>query len=233
VRKAEGALAYAARVSVKGDARSKPSSSGAGSWSRLRSACERYAGRGFAGFVLLHCAGQAFRALRDGAVPSAGFELTPALVVGILLLVFGPFAVFAWAEFRRVRAAGGAAAAESAKARALSALESMTLVIVLGFTLWHVEQIAWPLLLGTFTTSDVRPELIALLSSTWQGVPLLAAGYLCGVGAASFYGTRQALRALAEPQRRARARALVALGVLTYLLGCYAVIRAASGVILP
>jgi hypothetical protein len=182
---------------------------------------------------LLHCACQAFRAHSDGAVPSAGFELKPALLAGILLLIFGPFAVFAWAELLRERAARGAAAAESAKARALNALERATLLIVLAFTLWHVAQIAWPLLLGTFAPSDVRPELIALLSSTWQGVPLLAACYLCGVGAASFYGARQALRALAEPRPRAQARTLVALGVLAYLLGCYAVIRVASGVILP
>jgi hypothetical protein len=217
---------------VKGDARSEPSSSGASNWSRLRSACERYAGRGFAGFVFLHCAAQALRALSDGAVPSAGFELTPALVAGILLLVFGPFAVFAWAELQRARPSEGAAA-ESAKARALRVLERPTLVLVLAFTVWHVTQIAGPLLLGTFSESDVRPELCALLSSTWQGVPLLAAGYLCGVGAASFYGARQALRALPEPRPRARARTLVALGVLASLLGCYAVIRLASGVILP
>jgi hypothetical protein len=217
---------------VKGDARSEPSSSGAGGPSRLLSACERYAGLGFAGFVLLHCAGQAFRARSDGALPSAGLELAPALVAGILLLVFGPFAVFAWAELRR-RGVAKNATTEDAKARALSTLEVLTLVIVLAFTTWHVTQIAWPLLLGTFAKSDVRPELIALLSSTWWGIPLPAAGYLCGVGSSSFYGARQALRAFPEAKPRAQARTVVALGVLTYLLGCYAVIHAASGVILP
>jgi hypothetical protein len=86
---------------------------------------------------------------------------------------------------------------------------------------------------GNIAAEDVRPELIALLSSTRFGVPLTAAGYVCGVGAASFVGTRLALRLLARRKSRAFSRALVALGVLAYLLGSYAVIRDASGVILP
>jgi hypothetical protein len=61
---------------------------------------------------------------------------------------------------------------------------------------------------------------------------LLAAGYLCGVGAAAFFAARQVLEALPGSAPRALARASVALGVLAYLLGSYAVIRCASGVIL-
>jgi hypothetical protein len=212
---------------VKGDARSEPSSSGAAFASRWRTACQRYAGPGFAGFVLLHCAIEALRARTDGAVQGAGVELEPVLVAGLSLLGL-PFAVFAWHELRRPRTR-----AEGEKARALDLLERPTLVLVLAFVIWHVAQIAYPLSIGTFAPSDVRPELTALLSSSWYGVPLIAAGYLCGVAAASFFGSREALRALGISPRRAYARGIVTLGVLAYLLGCYAVIRDASGAILP
>ena len=224
-------MAYAAPVSVKGDARSQAPSSGDAAFPRLLSACDRYAGLGFAGFVLLHCACQAWRAHGDGALPQAGFELHPASVVSVLVAVWLPFAVFAWRRLRRgtdTRAAPGM----PEKARALALLELLTLCVVLLFTSLHVLDFVWPLLSGAFAPRDVRPELIARLSSTQYGVPLLAAGYLCGVGAAAFFGARQALRALGSAPRRSAARALIALGVLAYLLGGYAVIRCASGVIL-
>ena len=219
-------------MSVKGDARSEAPSSGPGRLTRLLSACDRYAGLGFAGFVLLHTAGQALRARRDEALPEAGFELQPAWVLCVFLAIWLPFAAFAWRELRR----GGASRkteTTSEKARALALLERVTLWVVLLFTALHIAQIAWPLLSGAQAPSDVRPELVALLSSTQQGVPLVAASYLCGVGAAAFFGTRQALRALGEPRPRALSRAAVAFGVLAYLLGSYAVIRCSGGVILP
>jgi hypothetical protein len=216
-------------VSVKGDARSQAPSSGAATFQRLLSTCDRYAGPGFAGFVLLHFACQAFRARSGGALPQAGFEAQPAVVAGSLLVIWLPFVVFAWRALRR----GPSARAESEKARALAILEQVTLGLVLLFLTLHLSQVAWPLLSGALAPSDVRPELIAQLSSTQHGAPLLAAAYLCGVGAAAFLGARQALLALRDGRPRVWARAVVALGVLAYLLGSYAVIRCASGVILP
>ncbi len=219
-------------MSVKGDARSEAPSSRSGRFPGLLSACDRYAGLGFAGFVLCHFVCQALRARRDDALPEVGFELQPALVVGVLLAIWLPFAVFAWRELRRAGRARETGTA-SEKARALALLERITLWAVLLFTALHLVQVAWPLLGGTQTPDDVRPELVAMLSSTQHGVPLLAAGYLCGVGAAAFFATRQALRALGELRPRALSRGAVALGVLAYLLGSYAVIRCAGGVILP
>jgi succinate dehydrogenase/fumarate reductase cytochrome b subunit len=220
-------------VSVKGDARSEAPSSEAArvpQLQRLLSGCDRYAGLGFAGFILLHCACEAFRAHSDGALPEAGFELTPALVVSVLLLVWLPFALFAWGEVRRGLPDRTAV---SDKARALAVLERITLALVLVFTALHVAQVVWPLLSRALTPGDVRLELVAQLSGTQHGVPFLAAGYLCGVGAAAFLGTRRGLWALGEPGSRTLSRATVALGVLAYVLGSYAVIRCASGVILP
>ena len=219
-------------MSVKGDARSEAPSSGPGRFPRLLSACDRYAGLGFAGFVLLHCAGQALRARPEDALPEAGFELQPAWVLSVLLAIWLPFAVFAWRELRRGRNSR-TAGIMSEKARAVALLERVTLWLVLLFTVLHLTQSVWPLLSGAQASSDVRPELVAALSSTQHGAPLLAASYLCGVGAAAFFGARQALRALGEPRPRALSRAVVVFSVLAYLLGSYAVIRCASGVILP
>jgi hypothetical protein len=216
-------------VSVKGDARSEAPSSSTRSGSRLVSICDRYAGLGFAAFILLHFAGQAFRAHTDGALPQAGWELEPWFVAIVLLAVWLPFALFAWREFGRGRPSIQASA--SPKARALGILERVALAVVLLFTVWHVTQLVWPLLSGTFAPGDVRPELVAALSSTAHGAPLLASAYLCAVGAAAFLGTRQALRA--EAGSRRVTRIVIALGVFAYLLGSYAVIRCASGAILP
>ena len=225
-------MAYAAPVSVKGDARSQAPSSDEAVFRRLLSACDRYAGLGFAGFVLLHCACQAWRAHGDGALPQAGLELQPASVVSLLVAVWLPFAVFTWRKLRRGIEARTARDLPE-RARALAVLEPLTLWVVVLFTALHVAHFVWPLLTGAFAPSDVRPELVARLSSTQHGVPLLAASYVCGVGAAAFFGARQALRALGASPRRAAVRALIALGVLAYLLGSYAVIRCASGTLLP
>ena len=218
-------------MSVKGDARSQAPSSDDGVLQRLLSACDRYAGLGFAGFVLLHCACQAWRAHGDGALPQAGFELHPASVVSLLVAVWLPFAIFAWRKLRRGSEVRTARTMPE-KARALALLEALTLWVVLLFTALHGMDFVWPLLSGALAPSDVRPELVARLSSTQHGVPLLAASYLCGVGAAAFFGARQALRALGASPPRAAAGLLIGLGVLAYLLGSYAVIRCASGVIL-
>ena len=162
-------------------------------------------------------------------MPGAGWELEPWFVAAVLLAVGPPFAVFAWRELGRARRS--IAASASPKARALGILERVALAVVLLFTVLHVTQLVWPLLCGTFAPGDVRPELVAALSSTAHGVPLLASAYLCAVGAAAFLGTRQALRA--ETGARSVTRVVIAVGVFAYLLGSYAVIRSASGAILP
>jgi hypothetical protein len=88
------------------------------------------------------------------------------------------------------------------------------------------------LLDGSWVAADVRPELILSLSSTYRGVPLQAIAYLCAVGAGSFCAVRQALAAFPAAPRSV-ARAIVGLGILGYVLGSYAVIRCATGPILP
>jgi hypothetical protein len=215
---------------VKGDARSAAPSSSTRGLAWLVSVCDRYAGLGFAAFVLAHLACQALRARTDGAIPSAGPELQPLLVAAVLLVIWLPFLVFAWRELRH-RSSTIEVPDAGERARALGILERAALVVVLLFSALHGAQIVWPLLRGTFAPDDVRPELIAALSSTEHGAPLLAISYVCGVGAAAFFATRRTLRA--RPGARSFARVAVALGIFAYLLGSYAVIRCASGVMLP
>ena len=192
--------------------------------------------RAFAGFVFVHFAFQAFRARGDAARPEPGLEAQPWFVAALLILVGAPFALWAAHELRNppfVSPSQGGARKQSERALALA--ERGALVLVLSFMLVHCAQIVWPLFDGSALAVDVRPNLVSLLSSTSHGVPLEAALYVSGVGAGAFYATRQALAVLAHsaPTSRSLSRVLVALGVLGYVLGSYAVIRCAGGEILP
>jgi hypothetical protein len=147
------------------------------------------------------------------------------------LVVWLPFALFAWHELRRVLSLAPLPA-QNDRARALAFAERLSLLVVVLFTVVHVAHTAWPLLGGSLADADLRPELISTLSTTSHGLPVQGIVYLCGVGASSFYAVRQALAALPGAPRTLT-RAVVALGVLGYALGSYAVIRCASGQILP
>jgi hypothetical protein len=191
----------------------------------------RFARLAFASFVLVHFAAQAFRASTDAGRPEPGLELKPWFVAAVLLLVWLPFTLFVGQELRRVLSFAPLPA-QTDRGRALAFAERLSLFVVVLFTAVHVAHTAWPLLGGSLTDADLRPELILTLSTTSHGLPMQGIVYLCGVGASSFYAVRQALAALPSAPR-AVARAVVALGVLSYALGSYAVIRCASGQILP
>ena len=223
-------MAYAALVPRKGDARPEHQSSGLGRLVRAGLARSRnYARLAFAGFIALHLGCQAYRAATDGAIAEAGLEVQPGFVGLVLLLVWLPFLIFAARQWREARRP---TATTSAQQRALAKLEPVALLVVLSFTLLHVAELVWPLFGGRWAAGDIRPELVALLSSTWKGLPLQAVGALSACGAASFYAVRQLPVALPELSPLL-ARSVVALGVCSYLLGSYAVIRCASGSLFP
>lgn len=188
--------------------------------------------------MLVHLACQAYRAHSAFALPEPGPESAPWFVATVLLAVWLPFLAFATRELfapraQRAEAEPAPAPAQAqAQRRALAQIEPAALVVVLLFALLHGIQLAWPLLVGRLSAGDARPELIALLSSTQSGLPLQAMAALCAVGAASFYAFRQLQKAFPDA-RPAFARGLVASGVLSYLLGSYAVIRCASGSLFP
>jgi len=184
----------------------------------------------FAGFVLWHLSTQAYRAHTDGALPEAGFEQKPWFVGALLLLLWLPFSVLGLRQLSRSFARG--ALEGSGQERALAAIEPISLAIVLLFGALHGLLMACPLLSGSLAEADLRQELVADLSSTWRGLPLLGIAYLCAVGAASFCAARLTFAALpgARPGLR---RAVLGFSVLGYLLGSYAVIRNGSGSLLP
>jgi hypothetical protein len=221
-------------VSVKGDARPERQSSWPSSLRGVRERLERLARPlqlSFAGFVLWHFCGQAYRARTDGALPEAGFERTPWLVAGLFFSLWLPFSVLGVRQLSRSFVRGSLRAVHG-QARALAVVEPLGLVIVLLFGSVHGVLMAWPLLTGSLDESDVRAELVAELSGTWRGLPVHGIVYLCAVGATAFCAARLTL-ALLPAARPGLARAVVSLAVLAYLLGSYAVIRCGSGSLLP
>jgi hypothetical protein len=219
-------------VSVEGDARpERQSSSPSSVLAALLSSLRRFARPAFAIFVLSHLTIQALRAHADGARPEPGLEQQPWFVAAVLLLIWVPFALLAGHELARVLA-GARLPAQNERERALAGAERLSLVVLVPFAVVHVAHTVWPLLSGSLADVDLRPELILTLSTTSHGLPMHGIVYLCGVGASSFYAVRQALASLSGAPRTLT-RTVVALGVLGYVLGSYAVIRCASGPILP
>jgi len=220
-------------VSAKGDARPERQSSWLSSLGRVRGKLAGWPGLqlSFAGFVLLHFSVQAYRAYTGDALPESNFEQAPWFVGALFVLFWLPFTVFGVRKLSRAFTRGGLPAS-AGQERALAVVEPLSLALVLSFGTVHGALMAWPLLSGSLTPADLRPELVAGLSSTWRGLPMQGIAYLCAVGAASFAAARLTLAAL--PAARPRlARAVVGLAVLAYLLGSYAVIRYGSGSLLP
>jgi len=216
------------------DARAEPQSS----WlSAVRTLRPRLAGLSralplaFAGFVFLHFLGQAYRADTEGALPEAAFERAPWVVAALFSLFWLPFTVFGVNRLKNSLSLGRAHAPEGSE-RALRAVEPLALAVILVFGSVHGALMAWPLLSGALDAVDLKAQLVADLSSTWQGLPLHGLAYLCAVGAAAFFAARLAL-ARVSPARPGLSRAIVGLSVLACLLGSYAVIRNGSGSLLP
>jgi len=227
-------LALVSGVSGERDARPERQSSWQGALRRARVRLDTWARPlqwGFAAFILCHFSGQAYRALTDGALPARGFERAPGFVAALLLLFWLPFTVFGVRQLKRFLARGSLNEVVGQE-RALSVIEPFALAIVLLFGSVHGVLMAGPLLSGALDGADLRAELVADLSSTWFGLPLSSSVYVCAVGAAAFCVARVTLRLL-PAGRKMLSRLVVAVAVLCYLLGSYAVIRSASGSLLP
>ena len=118
-------------------------------------------------------------------------------------------------------------------------LSQWTSLLSLLFLVYHARAYAVAAWLGAADARDAGFRLIAELSSTRFGAPLVAAGYLFGLLATVTHaalGVHRGLLAegfLKEPaRRRASARACAGFGAAAFCVGAAAVIRVASGLIL-
>jgi hypothetical protein len=115
----------------------------------------------------------------------------------------------------------------------------LTSVLAAVFVVYHARTYALAVWLGEADARDAGFRLIAQLSSTRFGVPLVGAGYLLGLLATVTHAATAMHRALlaegllsTATRRRISARACAAFGSALFCVGAVAVIRVASGVLL-
>lgn len=118
----------------------------------------------------------------------------------------------------------------------LHSLQRVTGPIVLVFVVWHVATLWVPHASGALGTGMLRPSMIALLSSTWVGVPLAALGYLVGVAACSFHFANGMASFAAsagwfatERARRGASWGAALVGLVVVVLGAETVVALATG----
>jgi succinate dehydrogenase/fumarate reductase cytochrome b subunit len=112
-------------------------------------------------------------------------------------------------------------------------------LLALAFVLYHARTYAFSGWFGDADARDAGFRLLAELSSTRFGVPVLSGAYLLGLLATVTHAGLAVHRALAAQgllgtavRRRWSARACAAFGALLFGVGAAAVIRVASGVLL-
>jgi succinate dehydrogenase/fumarate reductase cytochrome b subunit len=110
--------------------------------------------------------------------------------------------------------------------------------LALAFVLLHARAYALPVWLGQADARDAGFRLLAELSSTQLGVPVLSGVYLVGLLATAAHASIGLHGGLARAglletaaRRQRSARACAAFGVLLFGVGAAAVIRVASGVL--
>lgn len=115
----------------------------------------------------------------------------------------------------------------------------VTSVVALLFVAYHARSYALPVWLAEADPRDAGFRLLAELSSTSFGVPLLGGVYLLGLLATVTHAALALQRALlaegllaTAARRRSSARACAAFGVVLFAVGAAAVIRVASGLLL-
>ena len=111
--------------------------------------------------------------------------------------------------------------------------------VALAFLILHARSFSLAVWLGEAAPEDSGFRLVAELSSSHWGLPLLGAAYLLGLLATVAHASLGVHRGLLRvgllsnaSKRRASARWCAAFGSLAFCLGAAAVIRVASGVLL-
>ena len=190
-------------------------------------------------FLALHLARELTWAFRSDVsdvlrpAPGALGQVTSLLLVWLPLLVHAALGVFFLLSGRPMTTL-------SADVPPLSRLLSrVSGALALVFIAYHSRTYALSVWLAEADARDAGFRLLAELSSTKLGVPVLGGAYLLGLLATVTHaglGVHRALAAegvLATPARRqASARACAGFGAVLFGVGAAAVIRVATGVLL-
>jgi succinate dehydrogenase/fumarate reductase cytochrome b subunit len=123
-------------------------------------------------------------------------------------------------------------------ATTLDQVQRWTSPLLLLFLFDHVIRLRWPVLSGLHAPEDVHALLVRELSSTWGGVPAVAAFHCMGTAVLSFHlgfglyrSDFAASRGFSAPKARAWLGASVGLFVL--LAGSYSIIGLSTGKSFP
>jgi succinate dehydrogenase / fumarate reductase, cytochrome b subunit len=110
---------------------------------------------------------------------SFGIAASPGFLLVDLLLLWVPLSIHAAIG---LRLSFEPLKLEVAAERNRSLLLRVTGVLSLLFLFQHALWLKWPLITGALWPNDIGETSIALLSSTWNGIPLTAALHLIGLG---------------------------------------------------
>jgi succinate dehydrogenase/fumarate reductase cytochrome b subunit len=192
-------------------------------------------------FLFLHLLRELQLAFHDDVsdvlrpAPSTLGQLTSWLLVWLPLLVHAALGVFFLLSRRRL-SPPSTAADVPALPRLVSRISA---ALALLFVAYHARSYSVSVWLGEADPRDAGFRLLAELSSTRFGVPLLGGAYLLGLLATVTHAGLAVHRALVvegllatAARRRASARACAGFGALLFGVGAAAVIRVASGVLL-
>jgi hypothetical protein len=127
---------------------------------------------------------------------------------------------------------------ERRDASPLGQVQRWTSPLLLLFLIDHVVRLRWPLLSGVSAPEDTHALLVRELSSTWSGVPAVAAFQCLGTAVLAFhlgFGLYRSdlarVGSLAAPRTRAFLCASVGLFVL--LFGSFSIVGLATGKSFP
>jgi len=168
--------------------------------------------------------------------PGVGATLTAWLLVWLPLSVHAALGAWFLVNRRQLSPVPSGDGDVPALPRRLSRVSS---ALSLAFILYHARSYGLLVWLDQADASDAGFRLVAELSSTRFGVPLIGGAYLLGLLATVTHAGLAVHRALlteglaATPaRRRISARACATFGALSFCIGAAAVIRVATGVLL-
>jgi succinate dehydrogenase/fumarate reductase cytochrome b subunit len=192
-------------------------------------------------FLLLHLTRELQLAFHDDVsdvlrpAPSMFGQVTSWLLVWLPLLVHGALGVFFLLGGRRL-SPPSTGADVPALPRLVSRIGG---ALALLFVAYHTRSYSIAVWLGEADARDAGFRLLAELSSTRFGVPLLGGAYLLGLLATVTHAGLAVHRTLlvegllaTAARRQASARACAGIAALLFGVGAAAVIRVASGVLL-